>query len=328
LPEYVSCNLCGADDAKPVVRLRDYRLRVDDTAWSVVQCRRCSLGYLNPRPTTSEMARYYPETYFAHRTASNPRYARQAARIGGEAGDLLEIGDARGDFLRIMQRRGWRVVGLEPSSAMGAGDVTILRARFPAECPLPKESFDVIAAWSVFEHLHDRGTAFNRCAEVLRPGGRLVIQVPNFASIQSRWALMEDVPRHLYFFTRRTLEAYAMQANLTVRRVEYPTDLGPASGRGVMRLALVRAACGTVDDFFDFYQSTRKDRFRRSPVLAALWTATAGVERVLLSDRLTSAVHVSGQIVCDLVRTGEAKRKQPSKDAPAGDQGAIPSARS
>jgi hypothetical protein len=67
VPEHAACNLCGADDAKLLYRQRDERLRVDDIEWNLVQCRRCGLGYLDPRPTREEVAAYYPESYFADR---------------------------------------------------------------------------------------------------------------------------------------------------------------------------------------------------------------------------------------------------------------------
>ena len=49
-----------------------------DELWNLVECRRCSLGYLNPRPTVDEIGRYYPEVYFARRTSMARRYALQA----------------------------------------------------------------------------------------------------------------------------------------------------------------------------------------------------------------------------------------------------------
>jgi hypothetical protein len=44
---------------------------------------------------------------------------------------------------------------------------------------------------------------------VLKPGGEFVCLVPSFASIASRIQHNEDIPRHLYFFTRRTIRSYA-----------------------------------------------------------------------------------------------------------------------
>ena len=45
------------------------------------------------------------------------------------------------------------------------------------------------------------------------------VQVPNLRSIWARWALQEDVPRHLYFFTPPTLRAFGEKAGLSWVRV-------------------------------------------------------------------------------------------------------------
>ena len=297
MPEHVTCNLCGADDTRLLYSLRDYRLRVDDRLWNLVQCRNCSLGYLDPRPTVAEIAMYYPASYFGHRGGMTRRYALQAAYVPGTGGDLLDIGAARGDFLAVMRDRGWNVTGIEPSTSENPHDLTIHRQRFPEECKLEPASFDVITAWAVFEHLHDPKAAFRRCSDLLRPGGRLIVQVPNLRSIHARWARLEDIPRHLYFFNPTTLARFASNAGLRVTHIDHVTDLGQGSGRGVLRLALVRASGRSVDDFFTLYRSSRAERFRRAPVLTAAWTATAAIERLVLHDGLVRRLRISGQIV-------------------------------
>jgi SAM-dependent methyltransferase len=300
MPETVACNLCGHDDAELLFRLRDYRLQVDDVEWSVVRCRDCGLGYLNPRPTREEVARYYPERYFRDRASHLERYRRLARYVPYQPGRLLDIGTARGDFLALMRERGWEVEGIESSPEAGnPHGLTLYRSQFPDECEAPGQSFDVVTAWATFEHLHDPKGGFTTTAGLLRPGGRLVIQVPNLRSIHSRWAKQEDVPRHLYFFTESTLRAYGERAGLELERVEHTTDLFGGSGRGVLRLALIRALGGSTDDFFEIWRTPRRERFRHWPVRATLWTLTAAVERVLLADWIVRALRVSGQIVVE-----------------------------
>ena len=99
MPESVACNLCGSRDARLLYRQKDYRLAVDDTLWNLVICRRCGLGYLDPRPTVNEIGRYYPAHYYRHRRDAMPRYERQAAYVAGRPGRLLDVGTACGDFL-------------------------------------------------------------------------------------------------------------------------------------------------------------------------------------------------------------------------------------
>lgn len=292
------CNLCGANDTRALFALRDYRLEVDDVRWTAVQCRNCGLGYLNPRPTRDEVGRYYPTSYFGHREAALDRYRALAEYVLGPPARLLDVGTAGGHFLEVMGSRGWDVMGIEPTGEPRS-DLPIVRCPFPEGCELPSRSFDVITAWAVFEHLHDPSGAFRECARMLRADGRLVVQVPNLRSIWARWAMLEDVPRHLYFFSPRTLRRYGEQAGLELRRVHHTTDLFGGSGRGVLRLAYCRLLGKSLDDFFEIWRTPRAIRHRRWPVLAAGWTFVAAIERVLLPDWLIRKARISGQIVVE-----------------------------
>jgi len=62
--ETVACNLCGADRYHIAFCQRDLAYGTSDQKFSVVQCQDCQLLYLNPRPTASEIGKYYPEEYF------------------------------------------------------------------------------------------------------------------------------------------------------------------------------------------------------------------------------------------------------------------------
>jgi 2-polyprenyl-3-methyl-5-hydroxy-6-metoxy-1,4-benzoquinol methylase len=298
MPEEVNCNLCGANRTRLLFRLRDYRLQVDELEWNAVRCRSCGLGYLNPRPTVDEIKRYYPSAYFRHRGLQTERYRRLAEYVPGERGKLLDVGTARGDFIAEMRERGWQVAGIE--SAQNAGNphgLQIYRGQFPEQCDLPSNSYDVVTAWAVFEHLHDPLEAFRVCARLLRPDGHLIVQVPNLRSIWARWALQEDVPRHLYFFNPKTLRKFADRAGLRVERVVHTTDLFGGSGRGVLRLALIRAVGGSTADFFDLWRTPRRERFRRRPLLTLAWTGVAALERAILTDWAVRSARISGQIV-------------------------------
>jgi 2-polyprenyl-3-methyl-5-hydroxy-6-metoxy-1,4-benzoquinol methylase len=298
MPELVPCDLCGSSSTRLLYSRKDYRLRVDETSWNVVQCRACGLAYVNPRPTIEEIARYYPPRYYEGRADEQDRYRRQAEYIPPPAGDLLDVGAARGDFLAVMRALGWRVAGIEPFEDAGnPHGLPIHRIHFPDAAQTVPGRFDVITAWAVFEHLHRPAAAFAACADLLRPAGRLIVQVPNLRSIQSRWTLQEDVPRHLYFFSPRTLRSYAERSGLTLERVVHTTDLFGGSGRGALPLALFRLLRRSPDDYVRMYSLRRSARLRQWPVLTLACLALALTERMLLSDWLVRTTHFSGQIV-------------------------------
>jgi SAM-dependent methyltransferase len=320
LPETTVCNLCGSDDTKLRFQLRDYRLYVDDALWNVVECRRCGLGYLNPRPTPEEVTRYYPPEYFARRGSFTRRYERLARHVPLPPGRLLDVGTARGDFLALMRDQGWDVVGIESSSTAGnPHGLTIHNFRFPEESMLDSDAFDVITAWAVFEHLHDPARAFAECERMLRPGGRLLVQVPNLRSLQAL-SRLEDVPRHLYFFSEETLHDYGRRVGLSTERVSHVPEIHGGSGRGVLRFALLRALGRSTDDFFEIYRSSRSERFQRWPLLAAAWTTTAVVERVIISDWAVRTARISGQLIATFAKPWPNDRDTESKLGEAMDE--------
>lgn len=302
MPESTSCNLCGSERSRTLWRQPDYRLRVDDVEWTVVRCTSCGLGYLDPRPTRTEVDRYYPTAYFAFRGEHEGRYRRLANHVPGRCGRLLDIGTADGGFLAVMRDQGWEVEGIERFDAGNPHGLTIHRFDFPDECDLPHETFDVVTAWAVFEHLHDPASAFAEAARLLRPGGHLVLQVPNLRSIQGRWSRQEDIPRHLFFFDPSTLTRYGASAGLQLEHVTHTTDLFGGSGRGVLCLGLVRALGRSTREFFEIYYTPRGARFRRWPLLAPVWTLVAALERVVLADRLVVGLRLSGQIVAQFAK--------------------------
>jgi uncharacterized Zn finger protein len=57
--EYVDCNICGLDDTQVLFRKRDKFLIADDE-FQVVECRRCGLLYVNPKPTEAEVGERLP----------------------------------------------------------------------------------------------------------------------------------------------------------------------------------------------------------------------------------------------------------------------------
>ena len=299
MPERVTCNLCGSPSAEDVYTLKDYRLFIDDEDWTVVRCTSCGLGYLNPRPTRAEIERYYPAEYFSRRNELADRYRREAAYVDGHPGRLLDIGAARGDFLAVMKQRGWEVEGVEPfPQATNPYGLPIHRMSFPEDSTLPDERFDVVTAWAVFEHLHDPKRAFLESARLLKPGGRLIIEVPNFRSIRARVARMEDVPRHLYFFSPLTLRRYGDVAGLQLTLLKHVTDLfSGASGREASRYWVARALGKTTDDFYRIYRAGRSERFRRWPLTASAMTAAGAGARLLLPDWLVRKARLSGEVV-------------------------------
>jgi SAM-dependent methyltransferase len=127
---------------------------------------------------------------------------------------LLDAGAGRGRFVLAARTAGYDAVGIEPSSR-GAGATAAIGAPVTQvsieDAAIATESIDVVTLWHVLEHLDDPGAALSRIHGWLRPGGALVVGVPNLRSLQAwlggrRWYHL-DVPRHRIHFTPAGLNA-------------------------------------------------------------------------------------------------------------------------
>jgi SAM-dependent methyltransferase len=228
--QQIACPLCESPDAMPVATMRDRLLGLEGE-FNMVRCNRCGLHYLNPQPTRSELARYYPEEYDPFQAQASPaarggpalqrwsveyglaKRCRAIARYK-DGGRLLEIGCANGLFLDAMRRRGgWQLEGVEVS-APAAGyareelglDVfcgSLQDAEFPAG------RFDAVVMWDVLEHVHQPRETLVEIRRVLKPDGVFVFRLPLLDAWERRlfgpyWAGW-DAPRHLTLFSRETL---------------------------------------------------------------------------------------------------------------------------
>jgi len=234
--ETVACNLCGSMRHTALYQMPD-RQGYQAEIFTVVECNECGLGFVNPRPRFEEMWKCYPKEYYEEGFAQNRayhlrRYAREArylrpieTRPGPKS--LLDVGCANGDFPRFMKARGWHVEGVEVStSSQPITDFMVYPQQLP-EIPVNRPAYDAVTAWAVLEHVHDPMAYFRKAAEVTKAGGLFVFQVPNFDSLASRRLFLEDVPRHLYFFSERTVRRYLETTGFVLERAHFGRGLFP-----------------------------------------------------------------------------------------------------
>ena len=129
-------------------------------------------------------------------------------------GRLLDVGAGRGRFVAQARAAGWDADGIEPSlrgvRGARARGVELQQAGIE-DAVVENGSLDVVSLWHVLEHLDEPDAALERIAGWLRPGGLLVVGVPNVGSVQARaggarWYHL-DVPRHRTHFTVAGLHA-------------------------------------------------------------------------------------------------------------------------
>jgi SAM-dependent methyltransferase len=140
---------------------------------------------------------------------------RRLARIGAPDGArVVDVGAGRGRFVATALANGFQAGGIEPSrrgvtAAASEYGVALQQATL-AEAGVEPGTVEVVTLWHVLEHLDDPGEALERIARWLEPDGRLLVAVPNLASLQARiggprWYHL-DLPRHRTHFTATGLQ--------------------------------------------------------------------------------------------------------------------------
>jgi SAM-dependent methyltransferase len=123
--------------------------------------------------------------------------------VAASGARLLDVGAGRGRFVTSALEGGYDARGIEPSPR-GADRVRVEPAGVE-QADVEQGSLDAVTIWHVLEHLDDPGGALRRIRGWIRPGGALLVGVPNLASAQAllsgdRWYHL-DVPRHRVHFT-------------------------------------------------------------------------------------------------------------------------------
>jgi SAM-dependent methyltransferase len=210
--------------------VRDY---VTGEEFQLLQCRSCGFALTDPVPLS--MDSYYPPRYrrfnalaaFVLRRLYLRRVDDWLARLP-TAGLALELGSGTGWMLRALRQRGWLAVGSERTVAAAAaardaagvpmfvGDLDAIR-----DAPL----LDLVIMFHVLEHLADPLSQLRAIARRVKPGGTLILGIPNIASWQarvvgSRWMHL-DVPRHLCHFSPDAIERALRASGFRVARVDF-----------------------------------------------------------------------------------------------------------
>ncbi len=192
-----------------------------------------------PKPNENELSKYYDsDDYISHtdskRTVFEKMYhlvksyslnkkVKLISKLNKGEGQLLDIGAGTGDFLAVAQKKGWNVTGVEPNEYAKklAEQKGVLLEQETQK--LKSKTFDIITMWHVLEHVPDLQDQIKELRRLLKPGGYIIIAVPNFKSYdasyyKSFWAAY-DVPRHLWHFSKESIHKLFANQNLNLQKI-------------------------------------------------------------------------------------------------------------
>ncbi|MBO89838.1 MAG: hypothetical protein CMP14_09985 [Rickettsiales bacterium] len=134
---------------------------------------------------------------------------------------VLEVGCNEGHMLKFCEGMGAEtLVGIEPSvekEIQLGKSTTILPGYFDGSV-FPKESFDLVYLISVFEHIPNVAAFLRDVRDVLAPGGRLALSVPNCETGLKYGNLGMPIHEHLLYFTPISLRSAIERAGFSIVR--------------------------------------------------------------------------------------------------------------
>ena len=198
------------------------------------------LQMLVTRPQPENLEPYYQSDAYISHTDANSTFTDKIYQgvkffslwmkirlINGYANNnksLLDFGAGTGEFLLAAENNGWTVEGVEPNrdARMRSREKRMELCRNMDA--LAKKQFQVITLWHVLEHLPDLENQILQLVWRLEDDGTMIIAVPNFKSYDAKhykdfWAAY-DVPRHLWHFSRTSIEMLFTKHGLEVVRTK------------------------------------------------------------------------------------------------------------
>jgi SAM-dependent methyltransferase len=206
----------------------------------LMSCDECGLGRLTPLPSPQELAEFYPQEYYGSPGAKFEPLTESIVRFVGTihvrslsktlppSARILDVGCGRGVLLSSLADYGHEMHGMDVSETAVQGvdpRVQVRVADCLTKCDYPSDHFDQVILWHVLEHLTSPRAILDEISRILKPGGQVIIAVPNFSSVQSRWAgpawFHLDLPRHLYHFPVAGLRRLLRRTGFDVAREQH-----------------------------------------------------------------------------------------------------------
>jgi SAM-dependent methyltransferase len=247
------------------------------------RCPKCDYGQVFPLPAPSDVPEFYRlERYYTHgkdhqsagatpnlldkirvhlawrADASEPFWVQSLTkRLQPEQRKLCDIGCGAGDIAAAFAEAGYDVTGVEPDPEAIARQN---RGKFAAVAgtaeklpdSLTPGSFDAAMMFHSLEHCLNPTDAVKNVRSLLKPGALFVCEVPNNSArgltlSGAAWEMF-DVPRHLHFFTEKSLCGLLTAAEFEIEAVEYAQYCRQFSNNWIATERALRWALGASKD--------------------------------------------------------------------------------
>lgn len=251
------CILCRSSESTPLYSTSE-RMFGFGGNFFLKKCSKCSLAFLDPQPSESQLKKYYPsKSYYIYNRSSKKgpievireylikhyyssnflsllimTFIKNVPAMPSycKGGKILDLGCGTGDTLFLLKKLGWDVYGMDiDKNAISTGKKRGLNnlklGTYRDLDKYPDNYFDAIRLYHVIEHLDDPSFCLSLIRKKLKKGGELIMGTPNMESLVSKifksyWYNL-DSPRHLFIFSPRTLRKLSENNGFSIKEIEF-----------------------------------------------------------------------------------------------------------
>jgi 2-polyprenyl-3-methyl-5-hydroxy-6-metoxy-1,4-benzoquinol methylase len=240
-----SCPVCSNPATSRALTGTDFLFETTSKIFTLDACASCRCLFLNPMPSDSEIAGFYPPSYWwspsrpgrlkklesvYRRIALRDHIAFISRSVKDRSGlELLDVGCGSGTLLSLLKDQGFRVRGVdfsaEASTIAKHENGVDVEVGSLEEVDFPDRSFDVVTLFHVMEHVTNPRQVLREVSRILRPEGVVILQVPNIESWQfkifgAKWYGL-DIPRHVIDYSRNSMLRLLNDSGFLATRIRH-----------------------------------------------------------------------------------------------------------
>jgi 2-polyprenyl-3-methyl-5-hydroxy-6-metoxy-1,4-benzoquinol methylase len=199
-----TCPLCAASSGRQSV-VTAHVFGAQGRGHTFFHCATCDVRYQYPGLSPKEESSFYAaefEDFMASRSGNKGGWHKAEEHIVANestrqrrmkylashltaGSSLLEIGCSSGFMLFPLAQAGHNCTGIEPSGVFNEfvknRGLTVYSSLTQLQKAAPKAQFDVILHFFVLEHITDPVAFLNTQLALLKPGGKIIFEIPNAA---------------------------------------------------------------------------------------------------------------------------------------------------
>ena len=250
------CPICNCSLSPWLQIPGDFRRSQDKTTYHLYRCNNCQFGQLLPTPTNPQLQSFYQlDTYYTHQNYDADKrplsfteklrahiawrfdYSKELDQHRFKQlkdtglSSCCDVGCGGGGSLSRLRDAGFtNLIGIDPdpdalATAQAQGFKTYQGTAENLPPEISNQQFDLVLLTHVLEHTPDPIAALTHLKPLLSPASLLIVEVPNNQNLGLKtqgkaWPWL-DVPRHLNFFTRKSLTALCHKTNYQIIDFEY-----------------------------------------------------------------------------------------------------------